>query len=272
MKNLLIIVFLLLSSNIIVAQNGKFVETNGVKIYYETYGEGKPLLLIHGFSLSHKAWESWVEDLSKHHLLIIPDLRGHGNSTNPSKIFTHKMAALDMYGLMDSLNIDKFDALGQSSGAMTLTHMATMDSTRIASLILVAATSFFPTQARAIIASKTYEQWKNHGEYYHPGGEKQIKMLVAQFNAFANSYDDMNFTSAYLSTIKCPTLIIHGDRDKYFPVNIPVTTYQSIPNSFLWIVPNGGHSPAGIYNRNSIWSDVLYKAIEEFFTGKWETK
>jgi pimeloyl-ACP methyl ester carboxylesterase len=57
------------------------------------------------------------------------------------------------------------------------------------------------------------------------------------------SYDDMNFTRPYLSTITARTLIIHGDRDRFFPVEIPVEMYQSIPNSALWIIPNGGHVP-----------------------------
>ena len=47
------------------AKKGNFVETNGVKIYYEVYGEGEPLLLLHGFTISGKSWEAWIEDLSK---------------------------------------------------------------------------------------------------------------------------------------------------------------------------------------------------------------
>lgn len=121
--NIVILLFLGLNSN---AQKGSFVETNGVKIYYEVHGEGEPLLLLHGFTISGKSWAPWIEDLSKDHQLIIPDLRGHGRSTNPSKAFTHKMAAIDMYGLMDHLKIDRFQAMGQSSGAMTLIQMATM--------------------------------------------------------------------------------------------------------------------------------------------------
>ena len=57
-----------------------------------------------------------------------------------------------------------------------------------------------------------------------------------------DSYDDMNFTKPYLSTIKAKTLIVHGDRDEYFPVEIPVTLYNSIPNSYLWILPNMNHT------------------------------
>lgn len=257
-----------------VAQEGNYVETNGVKIYYEIHGAGDPLLLLHGFTNNHDVWDAWVEDLSKKHQLIIPDLRGHGNSTNPEKIFTHKLSAIDMYGLMDSLKIQKFQAIGHSSGAMTLTHMATIDTTRISSMILVAGTSFFPKEARENIKNLTYENldegWMGYLKATHPRGEEQIRMLIRQFSNFSKTYDDMNFTPPYLSTIKSQTLIIHGDRDPYFPVGIPVLSYKSIPNSYLWIVPNDGHSPAGIYYRDSIWSEMLYKVMDEFFGGKWE--
>lgn len=268
---LISIAFLSLTLN---AQNGDYIQTNGVKIYYETYGEGEPLLLLHGFTMTHKAWEPWIEDLAKTHKLIVPDQRGHGNSTNPEKVYTHKLSAMDMYGLMDALHFEQFDAIGHSSGAMTLIHMATMDTSRISSMALISGTSYFPEQSRVNTKNTTYETiddgWKNYLGAIHPGGEEQIKMLINQFHSFSTSYDDMNFTPAYLGTIRSATFIIHGDRDHHFPIDIPVTFYESIPKSYLWIVPNDGHFPAGIYERNSIWSDVMMSAMDEFFSGKWE--
>lgn len=77
----------------------------------------------------------------------------------------------------------------------------------------------------------------------HVHGDEQIRSLRRQFNNFKDSYDDMNFTGPLLSTIKARTLIIHGDRDEFFPVNIPVEMYHSIPRSASWIVPNGRHVP-----------------------------
>ena len=64
--------------------------------------------------------------------------------------------------------------------------------------------------------------------------------------------------------------IIHGDRDQFFSVDIPVIFYEAIPNSYLWIVPNEDHGVIGTYKRDSIWSDVFLKVVEEFFGGKWE--
>jgi pimeloyl-ACP methyl ester carboxylesterase len=74
-------------------------------------------------------------------------------------------------------------------------------------------------------------------------GEAQVREIAKQFAAFKDSYDDMNFTAPYLGTIKARTLIVQGDRDEFFPVNIPVEMYRAIPGSAHWIIPNGGHVP-----------------------------
>lgn len=275
MKKLIILASILLVSIGTKAQDSKYLETNGVKIYYEVHGEGDPLLMLHGFTISGKSWEPWIEDLSKNYQLIIPDMRGHGNSTNPSEKFTHALSAKDMYGLMDHLKIDHFIAMGQSSGAMTLIHMATMDTSRISSMILVAGTTYFPEECRQYLAGVKYETYHGTATYMkalHPRGEEQIRMILNQWSSMSKSYDDMNFTNPYLSTIICPTLIIHGDRDGFFPIDIPVALYKAIPNSYLWIVPNDGHMPAGIYDRKSIWSPVLFETMNDFFAGKWREK
>ena len=270
MKNLTFTLFALLVCTQIHAQEANYANVNGVKIYYEIHGEGEPIVLLHGFTMSNNMWDEWIEDLSKNYKLILPDLRGHGNSTNPSNKFTHKESASDIYGLLDLLNIDKFNAIGFSSGAMTLTHMATMDTTRILAMVLIGSTSFFPEYCREYQRSTSYESVDegemNYLKEQHPRGETQIRNLLTQFKNMADSYDDMNFTSPYLSSIKSKTLVIHGDRDSLFPVDIPVNSYKSIPNSYLWIVPNFGHNSI---DKNSIWADAFLKVVNKFFSGEW---
>ena len=135
----------------------------------------------------------------------------------------------------------------------------------------MSSTSFFPDNCRAIQKASTYEDldsnWMDYLKKTHPKGEDQIRSLLSQFQKMAETYDDMNFTPPYLATIQCPTLIIHGDRDAFFPVDIPVTSYKSIPNSFLWIVPNSGHNQIG---KNSIWADSFLQVLDEFISGKWK--
>ena len=74
-------------------------------------------------------------------------------------------------------------------------------------------------------------------------GDAQIRELVTQFNALHDNYDDMKFTEQELSTITARTLVVHGDRDRFFPVEIPVSIYRAIPDAALWIVPGGDHVP-----------------------------
>jgi pimeloyl-ACP methyl ester carboxylesterase len=74
-------------------------------------------------------------------------------------------------------------------------------------------------------------------------GEEQVRSLVDQFRALGYSQDDMNLSATDLARIKAKTLIVHGDRDMFFPVSIPARIYESISGSALWIVPSGDHSP-----------------------------
>jgi pimeloyl-ACP methyl ester carboxylesterase len=87
-------------------------------------------------------------------------------------------------------------------------------------------------------------------------GDDQVRSLVSEFRAFGDDYDDMNFKPADLARIKASTLIIHGDRDEFFPVSIPVAMYQSIPHAELWIVPGGTHSPTADAEKSAFVREV----------------
>jgi len=270
MKKIVLITFFVLLQKGLFAQDGNYANVNGVKLYFETYGKGPPLVLLHYMTGSHEIWEQWIDSLSQDYKLFIPDLRGHGKSTNPTGEFGYEIVAQDIYALMDELEIKNFKAMGASSGAMTLIHMATMDSTRIDAMILIGGTIYYDDQYRDLVKGITYETalkneaWISNMRKRHPGGEEQIRMLIDQFRAHAFTFKDMNFTPPYLSLIKCPTLIIHGDRDEFFSIKFPIEMYKSIPNSFLWIFPNGGHLP----NWSALWSDKFLEVSKLFFAEK----
>ena len=203
--------------------------------------------------------------------LIVPDLRGHGRSTNPSNKFTHKQAALDIFALLDHLGLNTFRAMGTSTGGMTLLHMATTQPERAEAIVLIGATSYFPDQARDIMRATdpetAPEQAWTRMRQRHTHGDEQIRALWTQFHDFEDDYDDMNFTAPYLSSITARTLIVHGDRDRFFPVDIPVAEYEAIPNSYLWIVPNGGHVPI----RGAMAEHFRETALA-FLRGEWEAQ
>jgi pimeloyl-ACP methyl ester carboxylesterase len=246
------------------------VDVNGIKLVYRTAGSGDPLILLHGFSGTGEAWTPFVADLAASYTLIIPDLRGHGRSTNPGGRFTHRQSALDIFGLLDRLGIQRFRAMGISTGGMTLLHMATSQPERVEAMVLIGATSYFPEQARQIMRS-------NHPDSVpqtridaltrqHSRGAEQARELLTQFNAFKDSYDDMNFTPPLLATIKARTLILHGDRDAFFPVSIPVEEYAAIPRSYLWIIPNGSHVP---FPRTDVGRRAFVETFNAFLKGDW---
>lgn len=270
----LIFLFLLVISFRALAQEGRFIETNGVNLYYEIQGEGDALLLLHGLTMTHEMWSPWIDELSKNHMVISVDMRGHGQSSNPTNKFTHRASAIDVYGLLEKLKVDKFKAMGWSSGAMTLIHMATMDTTRIQSLILIGSTPYFPKATREWLASLTYEtvtadnpDWMEYMKAIQPDGEVQIKHLLNYYNQMADSYIDMNFTTPYLSTINCPTLIINGDRDPVISNDIALSLYKDIPESYLWIIPNFEHSTP---QKGTPLGTLFIDTTTKFLTGNWK--
>jgi pimeloyl-ACP methyl ester carboxylesterase len=225
---------------------GRIEKLNGVQLYFEVHGAGEPLLLLHGFSGSSQDWKAVTAEWGTDFQLIVPDLRGHGRSGNLSKPFRHQEAAEDMLALLDHLGVTACKGLGVSGGGNVLLHMSTKQPERVKAMILVSATPYFPAQARPIMRqypdSLTEAQWEIlRGS--HLGGDTQITALLASTKAFADSYDDMSFTPPHLSTIQARTLIVQGDRDPLYPVEISVEMAKAIPRSSLWIVPNGGHGP-----------------------------
>jgi pimeloyl-ACP methyl ester carboxylesterase len=137
--------------------------------------------------------------------------------------------------------------MGISSGGMTLLHMATGQPRRIDAMVVISATSHFPHQARAIMRDASFDRMPQPVQAMYrecaKRGDEQIRQLITQFNALHKNDDDMNFTAQSLSTITARTLIVHGDRDRFFPVEIPVSMYRSIPDAALWIIPGGDHVP-----------------------------
>ena len=220
---------------------------NGIELHYTVQGAGEPLLLLHGFGGCAANWGGIGTELAQHYRVILMDMRGHGQSTNPSNKFTHAQSADDVRALLDLLAIKQVRAVGFSSGAMTLLHLATRSPERLSKMVLVSGTTHFPNQARAILRSFTIQTMPPPVlQMYRQcatRGDDQVRSLVAEFRAFGDNYDDMNFKPADLAKIKAGTLIIHGDRDPFFPVSIPIAMYQSIPHAQLWIVPGGTHSP-----------------------------
>ena len=102
-----------------------------------------------------------------------------------------------------------------------------------------------PTSARELVRGLSSEtagpenldEWRGCAAR----GDDQVRKLVALFNSFAEVHGDLAFTPPLLETIRARTLIVHGDRDMFFPAHQAAEMHASIPDSALWIVPNAGH-------------------------------
>jgi len=249
----------------------KSLPVNGINMAYRDIGEGPTLVLLHGFTGTGEAWNPYLETLSTSHRLIVPDLRGHGRSLNPSGVFTHKELAQDVFNLLDQLGIDSVYAMGSSMGAMTLLHASTQQPDRVISMVLIGGSPYLPEQAREIYRTLEPDSMEEEDLKMmmnsHSGGEEQVLQLMRQFRAYKDSYDDVNFTPPYLASIKTSTLIVQGDRDQFFPVSVAVEMYNSIPKSYLWVVPNSGHG-AGLGETKNL--EIFIDKVLNFLSGDWE--
>ena len=256
------------------AASGHTAPVNDIEMYYELRGEGEPLVLLHGGGGVGANWELIFKVPPDGYRLIIPDLRGHGRTTNPSQEFTFRQSALDVFALLDHLGVERFKAIGMSMGAKTLLHMAARQPGRVEAMVLVSATPYFPEQARVIMRETTADnrsdkEWEQMRQW-HKHGDEQIRAIWRQAQAFADSYDDMNFTPPYLSTITARTLIVHGDRDPLYPVSVAMEMYSAIPRSYLWVVPNGGHGPIfGEHTGSGETTGRFAETALAFLRGKW---
>ncbi len=245
-------------------------QVNGIDLAYRDIGAGPVLVLLHGFSGTGVSWDPYLEDLSAEFRLIVPDLRGHGRSLNPSGQFTHNELAQDVLSLLDQLDIDSFSAIGRSMGAMTLLHAATLQRDRLESMVLVGGSPYLPEAARTIYRfidpEAIPEERLREMARPHSGGVEQVLQLQRQFSAYKDSYDDMNFTKPYLASIQTSTLIVQGDRDQFFPVPMAIEMYDAIPNSYLWIVPNSRHD-AGLNTTEH--RSIFIETSLEFLKGNW---
>jgi len=248
---------------------------NGCQLWYDTRGDGEPLLLVHGFMGIGANWRHVFPTDPEGFRLVVPDLRGHGRSTNPSGTFTFRQAALDLFALVDELRIDRFKAIGLSGGGIALLHMATLQPARVQSMVLVSTPPYFPPQAKAI--QRRYsedmipESQRAAIRAFHEGGEQQFQALIEHTRRMAVNDEDVMFTPAVLGRVTADTLIVFGDRESVgaeplYPVSLAFELHAAIKGAFLWVVPNGGHGP--IFGAHAA---AFASASIAFLRGAWRT-
>ena len=220
-----------------------------LELYYEVHGrsDGEPLVLLHGFTATGiETFKPFLAQLGESYRLIVPDMRGHGRTTNPSGEILHAELARDTAAFATAMGLERAHFCGHSSGGMHLLFLALEHPELLHSLTLVSATYTFDNYVKAIvreIRDSASARWINnlkalHGETH--GADYADTILDLWLNSVLRT-DELPFTPDDLGGIVCPTLVMHGDRDIFFPIHVPTTMYQAIPNAELCILPNCGH-------------------------------
>ena len=237
---------------------------NGVELAYTIDGSGPPLLLVHRFLSSHAEWSKQLALYTKHFKVIAVDLRGHGGSTNPSRLYSHREAAADLSALLEKLKVEPVNAIGVSGGSIVLLHLALQHPEQVKRLVLLGTGNFVPADQRAVFNMTADalppEEWKKL-RAVHTRGDDQIRMLFEQFKTYVVRDDDIAFTPPMLAKIAAPSLLVQADGDKLIPVTQLVMMAAAMPKSHLWVIPSSDtHLPF-----DAMQPEISAAAVE-FFT------
>lgn len=224
------------------AATGKYADINGIKIYYETYGDNikQPLLLIHGNGGSVNSGSCQIEYFKNDYFVIIADSRFQGKSGNGSQELTYKLMANDYYQLLNHLKLDSVHIIGQSDGAIIGLLLAINYPSKVKKLI-ASAPNLRP-DSTALFQWNIDEMKVNLQkiETNIKKGDTSSSLIIREKVLTELMLKYPNIDREELRQISSPVLLVFGDTD-YMPFGHIVEIYQNIPKANLFIVPGAGH-------------------------------
>ena len=235
------------------------VSVNGIQLAYDRRGTGNPLVLLHGFPLDHHLWDEVVPLLEDTFDIILPDLRGFGESTTVDSAYGMDDYASDIAGLLDQLNIQKTAVAGHSMGGYVALAFARLYPERISGLGLVSS------QLLADPPERKEGRYKSAADVSENGIGSVVATMTPKFTsdeklqAFARASMESQPPSAYigalramaeridstplLSSLKIPVVVIHGDADALIPIDRAREVKDSLPGAHLIEIHDAGHMP-----------------------------
>lgn len=234
-----------------------YTQVTGTKVYYEVYGDGRPIILLHGaFMTIGTNWAELIPELSKTRKVIAIELQGHGHTPFSDRKLTHATLASDVEKVMDDLKIDSADVVGYSFGGSVAYQFAIQSPKRLRKLVIISSThksaGWLPEINNAFKAMKpeyfANSSMKTAYDAVAPDPTKWTKFLQQMFAMAATPFD---LGDANISKISAPVLIISGDNDGLDKIEL-MKTYKLLgggvsadmapmPKSQLAIVPSQGH-------------------------------
>jgi pimeloyl-ACP methyl ester carboxylesterase len=211
------------------------VELVDAALYYESYGDGEPLLLLHGNNQSISAFLNQVTEFSAHYKVISVDTRGHGNSTDHTTgTLTYELFAADMVKLLDSLNLKKVNVLGWSDGGITGLIMAMKYPEYVNKLAVTGANLSPGTDAVKEIVRREVQESIDELQ------GKTDKQSLDQKRIYELVLDEPRLAFEDLQQIKAHTLVMAGQNDIILEDHTRQIA-ENIPNARLVIFKNASH-------------------------------
>lgn len=232
---------------------GKYMNIQGFKMYYETYGHGDPLLLIHGNGGSISNFMYQIPYFAKNYLVIAVDSRAQGKSEDLQDSLSFEMMADDFGTLLDKLQLDSCYVLGWSDGGINGLLLAIRHPEKVKKLAITGANLWPDSTA---ISATDYTWGMN---FYDTLTKMPQTPDIAHTRKLVKlDCFEPHITLQQLQRIQCPTLVIGGDHDIILTQHT-VLIAQSIPGAFLWILPNSSHSTLIDYK------ELFNKTVDDFF-------
>lgn len=231
---------------------GKLMDVNGVKLYYEVYGQGEPLLLIHGNNSSMASFDNQLEVLSKKYKVIGLDSRGQGNSSSNDTKLTYELMADDVNVFLNQMNLKNVNVLGWSDGGNIAVILGMEHPDKVKKM--------------AIMGTVLY----NNDTSVDPKINKILNQQVKEMKARGIAENDMDFRLKMLlltepninpdalKKIQAPTLVMAGEHD-VMPEKHTKLIADKIPNGKMLIFKDGDHEAPKNMPEN------FNKAVLEFF-------
>ena len=218
------------------------VAENGASIWYETYGSGPPVILLHGGLANSAYWGNQVPFLARDHTVILIDSRGHGRSSRDERPYTYELMASDVVGVMDALKIDKAAVVGWSDGAIIGLVMAMKYPDRLTRVFAFAA-NMDPSGVKPdMLSTPTFGGFAKRGAAEYDA----VSPTPGQYPAFEKAIEKMwdtepNYAAADLGKIRTPVVIADGDHDEAIKREHTEYLARSIPGAKLVILPGLSH-------------------------------
>lgn len=235
------------------------IDVNGIHLAYERRGRGTPMVLLHGFPLDHHLWDDIAPLLEDNFDLILPDLRGFGESTTVDLFYAMEDFASDVAGLLDYLGIPKATIVGHSMGGYIALAFARLYPERVSGLGLVAS------QAAADAPERREGRYKSAAEVADKGIASVVELMTTKFTSdprlqeAARQSMERQPPAAYigalkamaervdstplLSSIQYPVVIVHGDADALVPIDRAREVKAAVPHAHLVEISGAGHMP-----------------------------